>query len=379
MRDAVDTQVIVSCPTTSPDGSQHVESGLVGDRLEERVGCLGDGLMSDRLEGMSVKTKGRAAANLRSLARAYGNPSYSGEILPAIYTIEPTNDCNLNCVMCPNDKLGKRSYIDLDLFEKVVDEVKDVAKAIRLNFLGEPLLHPKIIDMIAFCKSTTAARVSMSTNATKLNEDLSRQIIDSGLDEITFSIDANSPGIYAKIRRGGDFSEVIANVEIFLTTLGTRTKPRAIVKLVKMNTNRRQVEGFKRRWSKYNCLVFITWLSTWAGQMDHLKRLSDTLSPKLNSSRTPCADVWYRMAVKSSGDVVLCCYDYAGTYPIGNVRNQSVAEIWNSDSVNFAREVHSFGDYNHLEMCNSCTEWSTRVEVSSLWSPGLSGTSCGRP
>ena len=137
--------------------------------------------------------------NLRILDSTYGKDPSSEVFFPAIYFIEPTNACNLSCIMCPNSRLSNNEcFMDFNLFKKIIDEIKYVAKVIRLNYRGEPLLHPKIIEMIRYCKENTFARISLSTNGTLLNTKLSEKLIRIGIDEIIFSLDSNSPETYYK-------------------------------------------------------------------------------------------------------------------------------------------------------------------------------------
>ena len=70
-----------------------------------------------------VRYMEESETNLRLLDRAYGMPAFSENILPAIYFIEPTNACNLSCIMCPNAKLSNKYFMDFDLFRKIVDDI----------------------------------------------------------------------------------------------------------------------------------------------------------------------------------------------------------------------------------------------------------------
>ena len=66
--------------------------------------------------------------------------------LPTYFWIEPTNHCNLRCIMCPNGA-GKiereKGYMDYALYAGIIDDIKDFASAVTLAVGGESLLHPK--------------------------------------------------------------------------------------------------------------------------------------------------------------------------------------------------------------------------------------------
>ena len=59
--------------------------------------------------------------------------------------IEITNNCNLSCSFCPETTRVKK-FMDLELFNKVLDEIKPYTDYIYLHIKGEPLLHPKLSE-----------------------------------------------------------------------------------------------------------------------------------------------------------------------------------------------------------------------------------------
>jgi len=108
---------------------------------------------------------------------------------------------------------------------------------LRLNYRGEPLLHPKIIEMIRYCKERTFARISLSTNGTLLDTKVSGKLISAGIDEIIFSLDANSPEIYYKIKGSKEFDKVVKNIIDFLK-MNINNNVRIIIKLIQMDMNK---------------------------------------------------------------------------------------------------------------------------------------------
>jgi sulfatase maturation enzyme AslB (radical SAM superfamily) len=81
--------------------------------------------------------------------------------------IESTNICNLSCIMCPTgrkEQVRKKGYIDFELFKSIVDEMAPWVQATTLHIWGEPLMHPKMFDMIDYCRKK-GLRSEISTNA----------------------------------------------------------------------------------------------------------------------------------------------------------------------------------------------------------------------
>src|SRR5512139_2071456 len=73
--------------------------------------------------------------------------------LPTYIWVEPTNRCNLNCIMCPTGA-GKirfeRGYMECELFERVIDQCHRHLSTIVLAMGGESLLHPDFFRMVRY-------------------------------------------------------------------------------------------------------------------------------------------------------------------------------------------------------------------------------------
>ena len=77
------------------------------------------------------------------------------------------------CIMCPTgrkEQVRKKGYMDFELFKSIVDEMAPWVQATTLHIWGEPLMHPKMFDMIEYCRDK-GLRSEISTNATLLNEE----------------------------------------------------------------------------------------------------------------------------------------------------------------------------------------------------------------
>ncbi len=315
--------------------------------------------------------------NLQRLACSYQEPFRKETILPAIYVIEPTNCCNLRCIMCPSSNVISKGFMDFSLFRSIVDQISSSAKAVLLYFTGEPLLHQAIVEMVRYCKSKTNARVILSSNATMLDGPLSREIIDSGLDDLIFSLDGNSSNTYERIKRGADFAKVTENITGFIKLKGIQNKPSVTVQFIEMDINRNEVADFVARWKGFNCKTAVGQVSTWACQLPHLVTTSGNSRPDYGP-RSPCAELWFKMVINYRGEVVLCCYDYQGKKIIGNLTSNDVVEVWNSSTLSTLRELHSRGQYDEIELCKSCSEW-TRDEDEYLYFPEFASFPVGRP
>lgn len=83
---------------------------------------------------------------------------------PFMILVEVTNDCTLDCIMCPHSQLREKTgYMSFDLFKRVIDECSRHHSPGDLVFsgIGEPLLHPQILEMAKFANSKGILRFAL--------------------------------------------------------------------------------------------------------------------------------------------------------------------------------------------------------------------------
>ncbi|MDA3967440.1 radical SAM protein [Helicobacter sp. WB40] len=133
--------------------------------------------------------------------------------------LETSSNCTARCLMCGIDEWKRGGAIMKDeLFFKIANEIilhkNDVTK-VALFVGNEPLLDKSLAFKIKKFKDSNIA-VNFSTNASLLDFKKAKEILDSGLDAINFSIDSLDKKEYEKIRKNLIFERVMANVICFL-------------------------------------------------------------------------------------------------------------------------------------------------------------------
>ena len=103
---------------------------------------------------------------------------------------------------------GGNTDITFDLFKKIVDEAADMGvEMLILHSWGEPLMHPKIIEMIEYATSRCLP-TWMSTNATLLDESMSLRLLRSGLGGLVFSVENRLYEIFGTVRNMLNFAKL---------------------------------------------------------------------------------------------------------------------------------------------------------------------------
>lgn len=129
--------------------------------------------------------------------------------------IEPTNRCNLNCITCMrniwDEALGNMSA---SVFERIMADQASFSPPPNIFFggIGEPLVHPDIVEMVARAKSVSG-HVELITNGMLLTDEIIAGLIEAQLDLLWVSIDGATPESYLDVRLGDNLALVLENIK----------------------------------------------------------------------------------------------------------------------------------------------------------------------
>lgn len=302
-------------------------------------------------------------------------------VLPHCVFIEVTNHCNLLCETCPRTFVSyeEPKTLSWDDFLKIVEQFPDMERAV-LHGIGEPLLNKDLPRMIAYLKVRNVY-VLFNTNATLLTPEWSRQLIESGLDEMRCSIDGANPRTYAAIRGAPLLHKIVRNLTEFvgMQKALNATTPRASIWMTGMKENIGELPALLRLASQmgieevyvqrmvytadakslpegmldaghslfddFNAEIeqVITESETLAAQLGILFKASGATSPRqsLEASRKPdphpwkaCMRPWTTAYITANGNALPCCISPFATddyesLKLGNVFEQPFVQIWN--------------------------------------------------
>ncbi len=121
------------------------------------------------------------------------NDKYILDTFPRMLIVDTTDICNLTCKMChqnsPDFIIGEDPHISMEIVKEIATIARDT-KSIYLIGAGEPLMHPNIYEIIKlFKESCPGATVGTTSNGVLLNEKNLDKLIDSKIDNISFSMD----------------------------------------------------------------------------------------------------------------------------------------------------------------------------------------------
>ena len=280
---------------------------------------------------------------------------------PLKVTIETTNACNSDCIMCPRQDMTRPvNNMDFKLYKKIIDDCGRIGvKTIQPFNFGEPLIHNRIGDFIRYAKEHTRSKIQICTNASLLTDEKAREIMDSGLDRIYIDIDGFTRDTYEKIRRNLDFDRVVENTERFIE-LKKRLNKRIFitVSIINMDETSGEIVEFKRYWKPRVDRVLDVKYNTWTGSVT-------PLSPPLNKGGTggvrrfncPCKMLWDQMVILQDGKVALCCLDYDGKVIVGDIQRESIIDVWNGKILNTLRQKQIELKFDVIPTCRACNQY----------------------
>lgn len=244
--------------------------------------------------------------------------------------------------------------MQMDLFDKIIDEAKAFIKHTYLHLWGEPTLNKHLPEMI--CKTKTFSTIDLATHGLGLTEEMAEAICEC--DTVSVSIDGTDQETYEKYRVGGNLEEAMRGLRLLVS----KFKGKVNWTFVVFKENERQIPwaqtladtigahiGFKPPifWDKSKMNVSMP------TQEKYRRYTLVNGEWQLKADRMKCREFWETVYVLPTGDVVTCCYDGAAKYIMGNVKESSLLAVWNGDKYTAMRSSHSSGRLNPmcLEHC----------------------------
>jgi MoaA/NifB/PqqE/SkfB family radical SAM enzyme len=275
---------------------------------------------------------------------------------PLKVTIEITNACNSDCIMCPRQSMTRPvGNMDFELYKKIVSDCGRIGVKIIQPFnFGEPLLNKRLGDFIRYAKDNTKSRVQISTNGAMLDDEKAREIFDSGLDRINIDIDGFTKDTYEKVRRNLDFDSVVENTERFIEMKKRLNKKVFItVSIINMKETSGEIEKFRKFWRpKVNRVLNVKY-NTWTGSVSD-RNTSAGNGGKFNC---PCKMLWDQMVILQDGRVALCCLDYDGKVIVGDMKRETILEVWNGKPLNSLRQKQIELKFDEIPACRACNQY----------------------
>lgn len=295
---------------------------------------------------------------------------------PYWLVIDPMCGCDLQCPFCPTGKekgTRTRKALGFEEFRRIIDPLGPSLLQVEFCNWGEPLLNPRIYDMIGYAKKF-GLETHLSTNLNRFSKEDAEKLVDSGLDFLVLSIDGASPETYSRYRVGGDFNRVIENVRLLVEARARRGLKRPYInwQFLVFRHNEHEIEKAKAMGKELGVDVVaaspaaIPW-PDWVPEKEGAFLYPERKEPgvetqtllnrddylKLRSASSPlCVWPWIAAVVNANGSVSPCCGTEDEKDDYGNALETPPRQLFNNKDFRTARAFLASGRASGVE--NAC-------------------------
>ncbi|OHA87581.1 MAG: radical SAM protein [Candidatus Zambryskibacteria bacterium RIFCSPLOWO2_01_FULL_39_39] len=296
---------------------------------------------------------------------------------PLLIYVDPSSACNFQCGFCPtaDRDLMKQTrfvgFMDFDLYRKIIDDFREFDRPIdklKLYCDGEPLLNPRFADMVRYAKkSGLVNRITTTTNASRLSPELNLRIVEAGLDQINISVYGMNADQYRDFSKTKiEFDSLVANIRhLYEHRSQCEIKVKINGDVISREDEVRFYEIFEPIADGVNVEhVMSCWVQT-----PEWNLAENGLAPNPNTGIhgqsiqdvLVCPYVFYSFTIHPDGTASACFLDWQRKLLIGDVRTQSVKEIWDGPLLREHQALMLQGKRRSHPICGSCGQMSHGV------------------
>ena len=290
---------------------------------------------------------------------------------PRLGYIETTTRCPVSCVMCPRSAPTfdrPNGSMEVALFEVIVGQLKHQQEVV-LHLFGDPLMDRHVFERVVLVRKH-GLRTIFSTNAMLLGPAVVKKLLTSGPDRLVVSCDATSSETYRRVRGTRARFDISAHrLDAFVRAWRQSGRPfELVLRFVNLDLNLAERASFVEQWSDEEHLELDI--------KNHL-RFPDVPALLDEQARRPegkrfflqalggrgpvkCTRHWFsqpagELAVQIDGTVVPCCLAYSREVALGNLRTETLIDIWQGRRFTELRRALFFREeIDAFSLCARC-------------------------
>lgn len=282
----------------------------------------------------------------------------------------PTTYCNFKCYYCTMSRGGasisdvNRKFMDMKLYKLLIEQLKEFPNKLKLlNFawLGEPLLHPDIVEMVRIAKEADIAeRVEIVSNGSRLNRELSLGLVEAGLDRIRISLQGLTEEAYMKNSQYKiDLEEYNRNIrELHELSRAHGSKTKIYVKIMDAMLKDEVDERLFR--DRYRDICDYINVETLVPLMSDVDVSGVKENYNINywgvtvREISCCPEPFYTLVVSPAGMVLPCC-EIGDKLNLGMIsETNSIVAIWNGERLREVRRMMIEEGKDANPICREC-------------------------
>ncbi len=268
------------------------------------------------------------------------HPYYPPIPEPLRVEMEPTNFCNANCEFCPRDKMKRKlGHMDFNKYSMFLSKLNNYRKKMWLNNhinslkfpklvfcgLGEPTLHPKIVDMIRQ-GNYYGFETELVTNGSTLTKDMTENLVEAGLTNIAISIHSLNYKKYKSIT-GLNLNDVIHRVKESLSIISNSKTNVEIWRVSRLDgstiTNDiAESDKYIQLLAPYKDIKVLGPTVAWNRGGQYPQKFWENVN---DTKEVWCEKLFFTLNIEWDGSVIMCCCDYStNSVVLGNAWKDSI-------------------------------------------------------
>lgn len=277
--------------------------------------------------------------------------------------------CNHSCLFCPQSiyKPKKAQWMDLNLLQKVLEELPERDMTINVSSYSETLGAPNLVPAIRLMKQIRPyLKVCMASNGTVFREKVINDLIDAGLDWYSYSFDGATREDYLALMQVDHFDLAWSNLEKIVEMRNHKKSKMTIsTHLMAFQGREAAMEAFRDYWKNKVDRVYFRDVSNWGsdrlGLMKQLKEKGFVPRIQIPPDRYPCSSIFTQMLFEPDGQYYPCIaavpgYPHNTIHSLGQASEITFWQAW--DNLAELRRDHLGGRWDKHEACRSCDLWA---------------------
>ena len=264
--------------------------------------------------------------------------------------IEITNVCQLSCSFCLKNTRQPR-FMSTQEFEHIIRQASAVTGYVYLHVQGEPLLHPQINEIMSICERY-GCRVQLVTNGLLLNEHMDL-LSCPALRKISFSlqsveyhdedIERFMNPIISFIEQASENGHPYCELRFWRDDQMEMSRTHQCLQVILQRYH--AVSDSRKNNEKILNGVYVDYANAFEWPDEKAAEEND---------RGTCLGGIEQIAILCDGSVVPCCLDAQGTMVLGNIFEQPLEDILQSER--YLQLTDGFRrHFLNERMCRKCT------------------------
>jgi radical SAM protein with 4Fe4S-binding SPASM domain len=211
--------------------------------------------------------------------------------------------------------------------------------------------------MVAYAKNSGVFdHIAVATNSSLLTNGLALRLVDSGLDLIKISVEAVSDEGYRRIARVPfDYRQLIDRVAFLYAN---RKGCKVYAKIIDYGLSEADKAKFYDDFNDISDFITIDTVSGWSVTSAKDFTLGSNPGKYLDlpsfNKKEVCPVAFYSLSINFNGEVSICCVDWTMSTVVGDLRRESIVDLWNGEQLFEFRKMHLTGNRSAHKACGDC-------------------------